>query len=117
MRTDYCLFLYKNRKREYSVQTEKAVSANATLKREREAFQNWFSALSDDNRICVEKYLNTVENVHFQKGERAYYHGMVDTVQIFMELGIVKKRDEIGLRGVVENTDRTKGKGSYSVTQ
>ena len=81
--------------REYSVQTEKAVNANLTLKREEEVFQNWLSTLSDEDRICVEKYLNAVEHAHFQEEQRAYYQGMVDTVQIFMGLGIVKKRHEI----------------------
>ena len=81
--------------REYSVQTEKSVNANAILKREQEAFQNWFSTLSDEDRICVEKYLNAVEHAHFQEEQRAYYQGMVDAMQIFMGLGIVKKRDEI----------------------
>ena len=81
--------------RKYSVQTEKSVNANAILKREQERFQNWFSTLSDGDRICVEKYLNAVEHAHFQEEQRAYYQGMVDAMQIFMGLGIVKKRDEI----------------------
>lgn len=81
--------------REYSVQTEEAANANETLKRENEAFQNWFSALSDEDRTCVEKYLNAVEHAHFQEEQRAYYQGMVDAIQIFMGLGVVKKRDEI----------------------
>ena len=81
--------------REYSVQTEKSVNANAILRREQERFQNWFSMLSNEDRICVEKYLNAVEHVHFQEEQRAYYQGMVDAMQILMGLGIVKKRDEI----------------------
>ena len=82
-------------KREYSVQTEKAVNANLTLKREEEVFQNWLSTLSDEDRICVDKYLNAVEHAHFQEEQRAYYQGMIDAIQIFMGLGIIKKRDEI----------------------
>jgi len=81
--------------REYSVQTEKSVNANAILKREKEAFQNWFSTLSDEDRIYVEKYLNAVEHAHFQEEQRSYYQGMIDTIQIFMGLDLVKKRDEI----------------------
>ena len=81
--------------REYSVQTEEAVSANAALKRENEAFQKWFSSLNDEDRTCIENYLNAVEHAHFQEEQRAYYQGMVDAVQIFMGLGVIKKRDEI----------------------
>ena len=81
--------------REYSVQTEKSVNANAILKREQEVFQNWFSTLSDEDRICIEKYLNAVEHAHFQEEQRAYYQGIVDTMQILIGLSIVKKRDEI----------------------
>ena len=83
------------REREYSVQTEEAVNANAILKRENEAFQKWFSSLNDEDRTCIENYLNAVEHAHFQDEQRAYYQGMVDAMQIFMGLGIVKKRDEI----------------------
>ena len=83
------------REREYSVQTEEAVNANATLKRENEAFQKWFSSLSDEDRTCIENYLNVVEHAHFQEEQRAYYQGMVDVIQIFMGLGIIKKRDEV----------------------
>ena len=80
---------------EYSVQTEEAVNASATLKRENEAFQKWLSALNDEDRTCIENYLNAVEHAHFQEEQRAYYQGMVDAVQIFMGLGVIKKRDEI----------------------
>lgn len=81
--------------REYSVQTEKAVNANATLKKEAEVFRRWLSAFSDEERSCVDKYLNAVEHAHFQEEQRAYYQGMIDAMQIFMGLGIVKKRDAI----------------------
>lgn len=81
--------------REYSVQTEEAVNANATLKKETEVFQRWLSTLSDEERSCVDKYLNSVEHAHFQEEQRAYYQGMIDAMQIFMGLGIVKKRDAI----------------------
>ena len=81
--------------REYSVQTEEAVNANATLKRENEAFQKWLSSLMDEDRICIENYLNAVEHAHFQEEQRAYYQGMVDAIQIFMGLGVIKKRNEI----------------------
>lgn len=81
--------------REYSVQTEEAVNANTTLKRENEAFQKWFSSLNDEERTCIENYLNAVEHAHFQEEQRAYYQGMVDVIQIFIGLGVIKKRDEI----------------------
>lgn len=81
--------------REYSIQTEEAANANATLKKETEVFRKWLSALSDEERSCVDKYLNVVEHAHFQEEQRAYYQGMIDAMQIFMGLGIVKKRDAI----------------------
>lgn len=81
--------------REYSVQTEKAVNANATLKRESEVFQKWLSMLADEDRTCIENYLDVVEHAHFQEEQRAYYQGMIDAIQIFMGLGIIKRRDKI----------------------
>ncbi len=83
------------RERKYSVQTEEAVNANATLKRENEAFQKWLSSLNDEGRTCIENYLNAVEHAHFQEEQRAYYQGMVDVIQIFMGVGVIKKRNEI----------------------
>lgn len=83
------------KEREYSVQTEEAVNANATLKRENEAFQKWLFLLNDEDRTCIENYLNAVEHAHFQEEQRAYYQGMVDMIQILMGLGVIKKRNEI----------------------
>ena len=85
----------ESREWEYSVQTEEAVNANATLKRENEAFQKCFFSLNDEDRTCIENYLNAVEHAHFQEEQRAYYQGMVDVIQILMGLGVIKKRDEI----------------------
>ena len=85
----------ESREREYSVQTEKAVNANAILKREQKIFEKWITTLSDEDRVHVEKYLNAVEHAHFQEEQRAYYQGIVDTMQILIGFGIVKKRDEI----------------------
>lgn len=57
----------ESREREYSVQTEKAVNANAILKREQKIFEKWITTLSDEDRVYVEKYLNAVEHAHFQE--------------------------------------------------
>lgn len=66
-----------------------------TLKRENEAFQKWLSLLTEEDRTCIENYLNAIEHAHFQEEQRAYYQGMIDVIQIFMGLGVIKKRNKI----------------------
>ena len=35
--------------------------------------------------------MDIVDHAHFQEEQRAYYQGMIDTIQIFEGLGILKK--------------------------
>ena len=39
--------------------------------------------------------MDIVDHAHFQEEQRAYYQGMIDTIQIFEGLGILKKRNKV----------------------
>ena len=39
--------------------------------------------------------MDIVDHAHFQEEQRAYYQGMIDTIQIFEGLGILKKRNRV----------------------
>ena len=39
--------------------------------------------------------MDIVDHAHFQEEQRAYYQGMIDTIQIFEGLGISKKRNKV----------------------
>ena len=39
--------------------------------------------------------MNIVDHAHFQEEQRAYYQGMLDVIQIFDGLGIIKKSNKI----------------------
>ena len=42
-----------------------------------------------------ENYMDIVDHAHFQEEQRAYYQGMVDVMQIFDGLGILKERNKV----------------------
>lgn len=39
--------------------------------------------------------MDIVDHAHFQEEQRAYYQGMIDAIQIFDGLGILKKRNKV----------------------
>ena len=49
----------------------------------------------DEILLCEQKYMDIVDHAHFQEEQRAYYQGMIDTIQIFEGLGILKKRNKV----------------------
>jgi len=77
--------------REYSIQTEEAKKADKELKKENREYEKFLSDLSTEQRNFLENYMDIVNHAHFQEQQRAYYQGIVDTVQILAGLGIVKE--------------------------
>ena len=51
--------------------------------------------LSAEHREFFENYMDIVDHAHFQEEQRAYYQGMVDVMQIFDGLGILKERNKV----------------------
>lgn len=78
--------------REYTVRTEEAKAANQELRKRQKAFEVYLSGLSKEDRNFLEDYMEAVDHAHYQEEQRAYYQGIVDSVQILDGLGIIKKR-------------------------
>ena len=51
--------------------------------------------ISGEQRELLEKFMDIVDHAHFQEEQRAYYQGMVDVMQIFDGLGILKERNKV----------------------
>ena len=81
--------------REYSIQTEEAKKADKELKKENREYEKFLSDLSTEQRNFLENYMDIVDHAHFQEQQRAYYQGMVDVMQIFDGLGILKERNKV----------------------
>lgn len=81
--------------REYSIQTEEAKKADKELKKENREYEKFLSDLSTEQRNFLENYMDIVDHAHFQEEQRAYYQGMVDVMQIFDGLGILKERNKV----------------------
>ena len=67
--------------REYSVHTNE--------------YETVLAELSAEHREFFENYMDIVDHAHFQEEQRAYYQGMVDVMQIFDGLGILKERNKV----------------------
>ena len=74
--------------REYSVQTKESEKANRE-------YETVLAELSAEHREFFENYMDIVDHAHFQEEQRAYYQGMVDVMQIFDGLGILKERNKV----------------------
>ena len=81
--------------RKYSIQTEEAQSANKELKKKNKSYEKFLLDISADDRAFLEDYMETLEHAHYQEGQRAYYQGMVDAIQILASLGIVQPREKV----------------------
>ncbi len=77
--------------REYSVQTEDARKADKELKIKNKVFEKYLNELPESDREFLEDYMDTVNHAHYQEEQRAYYQGIVDSIQMLEGLGIVQK--------------------------
>ena len=81
--------------REYSVHTNKSKNADKALKKANREYETVLAELSAEHREFFENYMDIVDHAHFQEEQRAYYQGMVDVMQIFDGLGILKERNKV----------------------
>ena len=81
--------------REYSVHTNESENADKALKKANREYETVLAELSAEHREFFENYMDIVNHAHFQEEQRAYYQGMVDVMQIFDELGILKERNKV----------------------
>ena len=81
--------------REYSVCTKEAKNAAKELKKANQEYEKLLAEISGEQRELLEKYMDIVDHAHFQEEQRAYYQGMIDTIQIFEGLRILKKRNKV----------------------
>lgn len=77
--------------REYSVQTEDVRKADKELKNKNKVFEKYLNELPENDREFLEDYMDTVNHAHYQEEQRAYYQGIVDSIQMLEGLGIVQK--------------------------
>ena len=80
---------------EYSVQTKESEKADKALKKANREYETVLAELSAEHREFFENYMDIVDHAHFQEEQRAYYQGMVDVMQIFDGLGILKERNKV----------------------
>ena len=81
--------------REYYVQTKEAENADIRLKKANQEYRKLLAEISVEHREFLENYMDIVDHAHFQEEQRAYYQGMLDVIQIFDGLGIIKKINKI----------------------
>ena len=79
--------------REYSVHTNESENADKALKKANREYETVLAELSAEQ--FLEDYMDIVDHAHFQEEQRAYYQGMVDVMQIFDGLGILKERNKV----------------------
>ena len=81
--------------REYSVHTNESENADKALKKANRDYESLLAELSAEHREFFENSMDIVDHAHFQEEQRAYYQGMVDVMQIFDGLGILKERNKV----------------------
>ena len=70
-------------------------NAAKELKKANQEYEKLLAEISREQRVLLEKYMVIVDHAHFQEEQRAYYQGMIDAIQIFDGLGILKKRNKV----------------------
>lgn len=81
--------------REYSVQTEESEKADKELKKVNREYEKLLTEVSAEHKELLEDYMDIVDHAHFEEQQRAYYQGMIDVIQIFDGLGILKERSKV----------------------
>ena len=81
--------------REYSVQTKESEKADKKLKKANREYEKLLTEISAEHKEFLEDYMDIVDHAHFEEQQRAYYQGMIDVIQIFDGLGILKERSKV----------------------
>ena len=81
--------------REYSVQTKESEKADKELKKVNREYEKLLTEVSAEHKQFLEDYMDIVDHAHFEEQQRAYYQGMIDVIQIFDGLGILKERSKV----------------------
>ena len=81
--------------REYSVQTKEAEKVDKKLKKANREYEKLLTEISAEHKEFLENYMAVVDHAHFEEQQRAYYQGMIDVIQIFDGLGILKERSKV----------------------
>ena len=81
--------------REYSVQTKESEKADKKLKKANREYEKLLTEISVEHKEFLEDYMDIVDHAHFEEQQRAYYQGMIDVIQIFDGLGILKERSKV----------------------
>ena len=81
--------------REYSVQTKESEKADKKLKKANREYEKLLTEISAEHKEFLEDYRDIVNHAHFEEQQRAYYQGMIDVMQIFDGLGILKERSKV----------------------
>lgn len=81
--------------REYSVQTKESEKADKKLKKVNREYEKLLTEISAEHKEFLEDYMDIVDHAHFEEQQRAYYQGMIDVMQIFDGLGILKERSKV----------------------
>ncbi len=80
---------------EYSVQTKESEKADKELKKVNREYEKLLTEVSAEHKQFLEDYMDIVDHAHFEEQQRAYYQGMIDVIQIFDGLGILKERSKV----------------------
>ena len=80
---------------EYSVQTKESEKADKELKKVNREYEKLLTEVSAEHQQFLEDYMDIVDHAHFEEQQRAYYQGMIDVIQIFDGLGILKERSKV----------------------
>lgn len=81
--------------REYSVQTEDVKKAEQELKKKCRAYEKFLLSQTEKDRKFLEDYMEAVDHAHYKEEQRAYYQGIVDTIQILEGLDIITKTAKV----------------------
>lgn len=81
--------------REYSAQTKESEKADKKLKKANREYEKLLTEISAEHKEFLENYMDAVDHAHFEEQQRAYYQGMIDVIQIFDGLGILKERSKV----------------------
>lgn len=88
-------FRSESGEREYSVQTKETEKADKKLKKANRDYEMLLTEISAEHKEFLEDYMDIVDHAHFEEQQRAYYQGMIDVIQIFDGLGILKERSKV----------------------
>ncbi len=92
---EVCLreMLCANTDRSEYLQSDRLDQVQREAEQAAQEHEKFMEQLSEADRVKLEKYIDLLDQCSFEKEQRAYAQGLIDSFELLMKLGLIQKTE------------------------